>query len=222
MSYADVTAKGPAQPDSEKVPNAVPEIMHEDSGVHSLESLQSQNDHIQSLPSDTSYASQQEAEERREQTESEAKAHADELTKDAKQFMDAAEADAQRLGQETKSNAKQYGKQAEKKADEIAGKAKEVGSQVKKEAKADAKKAEKKAKQGADWAEKNQNNPVVVGNAVAITALGVLLGTGAYRQHKAGTLTWNVIGAWTGLVGAFAVGDYFVSQYFFKKYPPKN
>lgn len=194
------------------MPDAVPEIMHEDSGVHSLESLNSQNEHIQSLPSETSYASQQEAEERRQQAERDAKKQADELTKDAKQFMEAAEADAQRLGKETKSSAKQYGKEAEKKANELAGKAKEVGSQVKQEAKADVKKAEKKAKEGADWAEKNQNNPVVVGNVVVVAALGVLLGSGAYRMHKAGTLTWNVIGAWTGAVGAFAVGDYFVSQ----------
>jgi len=62
---------------------------------------------------------------------------------------------------------------------------------------------------------------VVIGNAVVITALAGLLGVGAYRLHKANALTWKVTGAWAGAVGLFAVGDYFVSQYFFKKYPPK-
>ena len=65
---------------------------------------------------------------------------------------------------------------------------------------------------------KNKNNPVVIGNAVVIAALGVLLGTGAYRMHKANTLTWNVAGAWAGAVGLFAVGDYYVSQYVYTHY----
>lgn len=100
-----------------------------------------------------------------------------------------------------KSESKSFSQKTEKKFDQAKGKAKEEWQQAKK----DGKKAE-------DWAEKNKNNPVVVGNAVVIAALGALLGTGAYRMHKSNTLTWNVVGAWAGAVGIFAVGDYYVSQ----------
>lgn len=211
MSYADVAAKGPKQSDEEKVPAQVPEIMHEDSGVHSLESLSSVNDHVQSLPSTTSYADQQLAEERAEEARREAQQAADEMSKEAKDFMQHAEDDAKRLQ-----------KDASSKFDKFKSEAKETKSQFSKTVSAEASKAKKNAKETEEWADKNKSNPVVVGNAVVIAALGALLGTGAYRMHKANTLTWNVVGAWAGAVGLFAVGDYFVSQYFFKKYPPKN
>lgn len=186
------------------MPQHVPEIMHDDSGVHSLDSLKSDNDHVQSLPSNSSYASyadQQLAEERAQELRREGKKAADEASKEAKDFMDRAEADAQRLSKDT-----------EKRFDSLKGQAKEVSGQVGKTLKADGQKAKKSAKEAEEWAEKNKNNPVVVGNAVVIAALGVLLGTGAYRMHKANTLTWNVAGAWAGAVGLFAVGDYYVSQ----------
>ncbi|KXT05450.1 hypothetical protein AC578_11043, partial [Pseudocercospora eumusae] len=208
-SYADIAAKGPKQSDEEAY--AVPEIMHEDSGVHSLESLNSVNDHVQSLPSTTSYADQQLAEERAEEARREAERKADHVTRETHDFMQRAEASAKELGKDFKSESKTFSQKTEKKYEQAKGKAKEEWQQAKK----DGKKAE-------DWAEKNKNNPVVVGNAVVIAALGALLGTGAYRMHKSNTLTWNVVGAWAGAVGLFAVGDYYVSQYFFKKYPPKN
>ena len=47
---------------------------------------------------------------------------------------------------------------------------------------------------------------------MVIAAVGGLLGVGAYRMQQAGTLTWKVAGAWAGVVGLFAVGDYYVSQ----------
>jgi hypothetical protein len=53
---------------------------------------------------------------------------------------------------------------------------------------------------------------VLIGNAVAISALAGFLGIGAYRLHKHNALTWQVAGTWAGVVGLFAVGDYFVSQ----------
>ncbi|KAK4506109.1 hypothetical protein PRZ48_004074 [Zasmidium cellare] len=212
MSYADIAAKGPKQSDDEKIPPQIPEIMHDDSGVHSLDSLKSDNDHVQSLSSHTSsYADQQLAEERAQEARQQATEAADEATKEAKDFLQRAEKDAERLE-----------KEGEKKFDSFKSQAKEVKGQVGKSLSADKEKAKKSAKEAEEWAEKNKNNPVVIGNAVVITALGVLLGAGAYRMHKANTLTWNVAGAWAGAVGLFAVGDYYVSQYFFKKYPPKN
>ncbi|KAG4444180.1 hypothetical protein IFR05_000277 [Cadophora sp. M221] len=95
------------------------------------------------------------------------------------------------------------------------------------EAKVKAEKAEKEAKAKAKKArnnlEANKDNPVYIGNAVAVVALSAGLGFGAYRKYAAGDLTWKVVGAWTGVVGLFAAGDYYLSQYLFKnKYPPKK
>lgn len=195
-----------------RVPSQVPEIMHEDSGVHSLESLESQNEHIQSIPSNVSYADQQLAEERAEETRRQAKQSADELSKEAQDFMQRAEEDAQRLEDEAAQKAKTFGKSAEKEYEQLKSKAKEVRDQASKTLRADAQAAKKNAKAAEQWGEKNKNNPVVIGNAVVIAAMGALLGTGAYKMHKANTLTWNVVGAWAGAVGLFAVGDYYVSQ----------
>ncbi|KAL2352500.1 hypothetical protein BJ546DRAFT_987929 [Cryomyces antarcticus] len=83
-------------------------------------------------------------------------------------------------------------------------------------------KAKAKADEAADKMKKNSDNPVVVGNAVAVAAVGGLLGFGAYRKYTAGELTWKVVGAWAGVVGLFAAVDYYTSQYFFKRYPPKK
>merc|ERR1712093_23319 len=84
-----------------------------------------------------------------------------------------------------------------------------------------AKKAYAESKAKAEKADKD--NPVYIGNAVAVVALSAGLGFGAYRKYAAGDLTWKVVGAWTGIVGLFAAGDYYLSQYLFKnKYPPKK
>lgn len=79
-------------------------------------------------------------------------------------------------------------------------------AEAKEKAKAKAREAEEKLK-------KNADNPVVLGNAVAVGLLGAALGIGAYRKYAAGELTWRVVGIWTGVVGLFAMGDYYVSQY---------
>ncbi|KAI9733808.1 MAG: hypothetical protein M1818_007075 [Claussenomyces sp. TS43310] len=72
--------------------------------------------------------------------------------------------------------------------------------------------AKAKAKKAAGKAERNSDNPVFVGNAVAVVALSAGLGFGAYRKYAAGELTWKVAAAWTGVVGVFAAGDYYLSQ----------
>ncbi|KAF1976542.1 hypothetical protein BU23DRAFT_551490 [Bimuria novae-zelandiae CBS 107.79] len=83
-------------------------------------------------------------------------------------------------------------------------------------------KAKEKAKKDAHIAKKNADNPVVLGNVATISLLGGVLGIGAYRKWSRNELSWNVVGAWAGVVGLFALGDYYVSNYFFKKYPPKK
>lgn len=103
----------------------------------------------------------------------------------------------------------------ERQAEETASKTKAKASTTKDKAKA-------KVGKGAGKIRENADNPVVVGNAITVGLLGTALGAGAYRKYIAGELTWKVVGAWAGVVGLFAVGDYYISQYLFKKYPPKN
>ncbi|KAF9693211.1 hypothetical protein EKO04_008703 [Ascochyta lentis] len=73
-----------------------------------------------------------------------------------------------------------------------------------------------------DKARKNADNPVVLSNAVGLAVLGAALSFGAYRKYSRGELTGKVVAAWAGVVGLFGLGDYYVSEYFFQRYPPKN
>jgi membrane protein involved in colicin uptake len=94
---------------------------------------------------------------------------------------------------------------AEARAEEAAHKAKAAASKAAKDAKA-------KANKAAGRFEANSDNPVFIGNAVAVVALSAGLGFGAYRKYAAGELSWKVVGAWTGVVGLFALGDYYLSS----------
>jgi len=105
--------------------------------------------------------------------------------------------------------------QAREKAEHKAQEAKKKATELKDKAKA-------KGNKAGDRLQKNADNPVVVGNAILVGILGTALGVGAYRKYVSDELTWKVVGAWTGVVGLFAAGDYYVSQYLFKKYPPKK
>lgn len=165
-----------------RMPDYVPEIAHEDSGVHSLDSLDST--HIQSAPS---FADQQLEAERAEEK--------------AKEAAKATREESEKIAKRAEEEAKSFGQKAEAKADEL-----------KKKAGVQGKKAKDEAKEAEQWADKNKGNPVVIGNVVAVAALGGLLGFGAYRKYNAQELTWKVAGAWAGVVGLFAVGDYYVSQ----------
>ena len=73
-------------------------------------------------------------------------------------------------------------------------------------------KAKEKGKRAGQSAQENADDPAVMANAVILAALGATLGWGAYRKYTAGELTWKVAGAWAGVVGLFAAGDYFVTQ----------
>ncbi|KKK25441.1 hypothetical protein AOCH_002356 [Aspergillus ochraceoroseus] len=60
---------------------------------------------------------------------------------------------------------------------------------------------------------RNKGNPVFVGNAALLALVGAGLGFGAYRKHVEGQLSWQVVGLWTGAVGAFGAVDYFNSLF---------
>ena len=168
------------------MPDYIPEIAHDDSGVHSLDSLDST--HLQSA---SSFA---DTEREAEQAEEKAAQHARETAQELKQAGDNAATKAEQ-------SARDFGRKADEKAEELMKKAGVEG-----------KKAKQEAKEAEEWAEKNKGNPVVIGNVVAVAALGGLLGFGAYKKYNARELTWKVAGAWAGVVGLFAVGDYYVSQ----------
>ncbi|RDI76571.1 hypothetical protein Vi05172_g13452 [Venturia inaequalis] len=87
--------------------------------------------------------------------------------------------------------------------------------ELKDKAKAKAGKAESRIKANAD-------NPVILANGLIVGILGTVLGVGAYKKYAAGELSAKVIATWAGVVGLFAVGDFYASQYFFQKYPPKK
>jgi len=283
MSYADKAAKGPSQSNADKVPAPVPEIAHDDSDVHSIDSLNDSLHIVGGVNSIPSYADQQRAEEEAAEAKRTTEQAVNKAGNKLEDFVNKAESTAKQLGKDAEkglnkaankldeatsdaqSSAKQLGKDADKnlsqaadkadknlsqaadkadknlsqaanQADKDLSKAKDAASdkfseakgvaskeynKAKKELGAGADKAEKKAKEAEQWADKNKGNPVVIGNAVAISALAGFLGIGAYRLHKADALTWEVAGAWAGVVGLFAVGDYFISQHFLKQYPTK-
>jgi cation transport ATPase len=100
----------------------------------------------------------------------------------------------------------------EHEAEVIEARAKEAYAASKAKAEKAEKEAKAKAKKARSNLEANRDNPVYVGNAVAVVALSAGLGFGAYRKYAAGELTWKVAGAWAGVVGLFATGDYFLSQ----------
>lgn len=124
MSYADAAAKGPKQSDSEKVPyvhptrtflsrvtsiltrdgysDAVPEIEHSDSGVHSIDSLSSDSNDM------PSYADQQLAKEKADAAKKDTAKAANQVTDDAKKFGDQAQKDADRLGKDAQKKFDEY------------------------------------------------------------------------------------------------------------------
>lgn len=129
-------------------------------------------------------------------------------------FKDAAvktDTQAHRLASEASHDAKI----ASDKASSAASDAKKRASAKGKEAKADAKK---------EWAslKENQDNPVVVGNAIIWAVGAAALGFGAYKKHSEGQLDLKLAGITAGAVAAFAAVDYYASEWLFaNKFPKK-
>lgn len=74
------------------------------------------------------------------------------------------------------------------------------------------KKAQAKAKAEKSRLSRNKDSPIVLGNALLIALASAGLGYGAYQKHLDGKLSWELIGIWSGAVGAFGVVDYFASR----------
>ncbi|KAL1883720.1 pyruvate dehydrogenase complex dihydrolipoamide acetyltransferase component (E2) [Paecilomyces lecythidis] len=97
-------------------------------------------------------------------------------------------------------------------AERLEREAQEKYEAEKKKAEEAAEKAKAKAKSAAGSFRRNEDNPVILGNALLVTAITGGLGYGAYRKHLEGQLSWKLVGIWGGAVGALAVADYFVSK----------
>lgn len=100
----------------------------------------------------------------------------------------------------------------EREAEQVEAKAEAEMERAEKEFHKKEKEAKAKAKKTVGHLERNSDNPVFVGNAIAVVALSAGLGFGAYRKYAAGELTWKVVAGWTAVVGLFAAGDYYLSQ----------
>lgn len=188
---------------------AVPEIAHSDSGVHSLDSLSSDSNHVQKIPS---YADQQKASEDAAAARDEALRVADHSAEEAKEFLNTAEAELSRLEAQSGKKYQEFSAEAKDSYNKWKGEASKEWKKARKEAGAEGKKAKEQAKKAGAWAEENKDNPVVIGNVVVLTALAAGLGAGAYRLNQQGQFTWKVAGLGAGILGAFAVADYYVSQ----------
>jgi len=113
-------------------------------------------------------------------------------------------------------------KEAKAKFDEISAKASKDYHKGKAAAEKKAKQAKASAKEAGNELKANRDNPVVIANGLVIGLGAIGLGIGAYRKYQANELTWKIAGAWAGVVGLFAAGDYYLSEYLFKnKFPRK-
>jgi hypothetical protein len=112
----------------------------------------------------------------------------------------------------TSTQAERLEHDAEDAVRDFESRAKSTASDAKKKAGIEGKKAKDKAREAGREMKENKDNPVVIGNAVVIAVGAAALGFGAYQKHAKGELTWKVVGLWSGVIGALAVGDYYVSQ----------
>jgi len=158
-----------------------------------------------------------EAEHKLDKASHETKQKYDEVSHEAKHKYDKASHETKQKYDEVSHDAKhkydEVSHDAKEKYDELSHEAKDKYKEAKKVANKKAAQAKSKAKEAEKDIRENSDNPIVVGNAVVIATLSAALGFGAYRKYAAGELTWKVAGAWAGVVGLFAAGDYYLSQY---------
>lgn len=123
------------------------------------------------------------------------------------------ENDAEDTAEKIKEKASEAADRAGSIADDLSHSAAVNYNKGKKAASKKAEQAKDKAVEARDDLSANRDNPVVVANAVLVAVAAVGLGVGAYQKHAKGELNWGLVGTWAGVVGLFAAGDYFLSQY---------
>ncbi|MCJ1463550.1 hypothetical protein MMC07_002158 [Pseudocyphellaria aurata] len=120
--------------------------------------------------------------------------------------------EASKTSQSAKEKTSSLSEKASSKTDDFSASASANYDKAKSTASKKASEAKDKAEVARDDLSANRDNPVVMGNAVVIAITAIGLGVGAYQKHKKGELSWGVVGAWAGVVGVFAAGDYYLSQ----------
>lgn len=139
----------------------------------------------------------------------EASAKASQKTKET-----SAEADkkASEASSKASAKAKEFGQYASEKGDELSKEAGDKYDKAKKSTARNYREGKEEAREKGNELSRNRDNPVVVGNAVIIGVGSVALGFSAYQKYAQGELSWKLAGITVAAVGAFAVGDYYVSQ----------
>ncbi len=126
----------------------------------------------------------------------------------------AAEADqkASEASSKVSGKAKEFTEYASEKSEELSKEAGDKYDKVKKSAARNYREGKEEAKEKGNELSRNRDNPVVVGNAIIIGVGSVALGFAGYQKYAKGELSWQVAGMAVAAVGAFAIGDYYVSQ----------
>ncbi|KAL8761815.1 MAG: hypothetical protein Q9184_002099 [Pyrenodesmia sp. 2 TL-2023] len=184
-----------------------------ESSVSSLVDVDSP--HVSSVPSDfESQTTKTKTQAERMAHEAEDKARENSAKASQKTKETAAEADqkASEASSKASSKAKEFSEFASEKSEELS---KEVGDKydkAKKSAARNYKEGKEEAREKGNELSRNRDNPVVVANAVIIGVGSVALGFTGYQKYAKGELSWQVAGMAAAAVGAFAIGDYYVSQ----------
>ncbi|KAL8800694.1 MAG: hypothetical protein Q9200_007171 [Gallowayella weberi] len=181
--------------------------------------------HVSSVPSDyESQTTKTKTQADRMAHEAEDKARQESAKASQKTKETAAEADkkASEASSKASGKAKEFSEYASQKGDELSKDAGDKYDKAKKSAARNYREGKEEAKEKGNELSRNRDNPVVVGNAVIIGVGSVALGFAGYQKYAKGELSWEIVGLATAALGAFAVGDYYLSQYLFKeKYPKK-
>ncbi|KAL8939887.1 MAG: hypothetical protein Q9216_003108 [Gyalolechia sp. 2 TL-2023] len=200
-----------------------PSVENTESSASSLVDVDSP--HISSVPSDfESQATQTKTQAERMAHEAEDQAR--EASSKASQKTKETSAEADKIASEASSKvsgkAKEFGQFASEKGDELSKEASDKYDKAKKSTARNYREGKEEAREKGNELSRNRDNPVVVGNAVIIGVGSVALGFNAYQKYAQGELSWKLAGITAAAVGAFAVGDYYLSQYLFQnKYPKK-
>ncbi|TQS39249.1 hypothetical protein Golomagni_00233 [Golovinomyces magnicellulatus] len=79
-----------------------------------------------------------------------------------------------------------------------------------------------RSKKSGDRPDGDAGDLVLLFNTVAVIAIGSGLGFGAYQKYTAGELSWKAVGLWAGVVGAFAMANFNLTQFFTSNYDTRE
>ncbi|KAL9615469.1 MAG: hypothetical protein Q9167_000147 [Letrouitia subvulpina] len=192
-------ARAPAPPSVESTEGSTSSLIDVDSP------------HISSVPSDfESQATQTKTQAERMEREAEDKARA--TSQKSSEAANEASQKASEASSKVSGEGKKFSQYASEKGEAFSRDAKEEYEKVKKSTSKGYRDGKQEAKEKGNELSRNRDNPVVIGNAIIIALVSAGLGFGAYKKYTQGELDWKLAGATAAVVGAFSVGDYYLSQ----------